>query len=871
MPGERLLLANIDVSIRALERSMNKAGIAVERSSGRMEKRWNRMSRNIERRSERMARDVRRAIVGIGLAVAGREVVSYGDAWADMTNKIAAASEVAGLQGRSLRELQMAAGDARQTLEPYVDLYARILRSSKGVADSEEEVARATQLAAKAFKAGGASVQEQAAGILQLGQALGSGFLQGDELRSIRENAPLVAKAIADAMDVSIGELKALGAEGKLTSDIVFQALLDGAEDIEAAFAVTIPRGTDAAVIAFDRLGLEIGTYLGETNAVTNASQVMANAINWAADNVDALASALIIGSAALAGWLGAQGAVAVANGLQATATGATAAAKAMALLRAAVAFVGGPWVLAFTAAATAVAALVVHLNNTRNPVEELDERLTDVRDRLEEIAERAGTSLEAIERGAEMAAGRVNDLDDAYQKLIASMRESGALARGQAINDATVALIEARQAAADARKKIRREEIRSGGLSGGFTKTDRIEKLERAIERANDAAESAQKTIDFLLTSTTNEDFKPAPTNRRGGGSGGSKAKGPTVSELERAFEIELARAQADRARLAMLQDAAEIEKRTAEYVKAGLDATEAKAKAEAEVINLRQAAIAQEAEDIAKQARDREQAAIAERNEQALRLAEIEKQNALELARLSGNRELIAQLEREAEIERRITEYLEAGVEAAEARRRATSDTDIAIEGRERQRFRDIFAGAAEEAFRTGNVGEAIRSVFAERASEGLRQALNNLADTIFDIFKDVFKIQGEGGGFGGLGDIVNAGIDFFGGKREHGGPVAPGRFYEVNEGGKPELLKTNGKTFLMPGAAGMVQPLSSPGGRGGVSVLSPLHFHGDVTKDSLPEVRRMLAERDERLLQSLPRMIDARVADGVSKGKY
>ena len=675
-----------------------------------------------------------------------------------------------------------------------------------------------------------------------------------------------------DAMDVSIGELKKLGAEGKLTSDIVFQALLDGADDIEAAFGVTIPRGTDAAVIAFDRLGLEIGTYLGETNSVTNASQVLANAINWAADNVDALANALIIGSAALAGWLGAQGAAAVATGLTATATGATAAAKAMALLRASVAFIGGPWVLAFTAAATAVAAIAVAVNNAQDPVEDLDERLVNVSETLEEIAERAGTSLDAIRSGAEKAAASVGSLDDAYDDLREKMRETGALARGQAINDATVALIEARQAIADADQAILDERVTAASFGFGIENEDKIAKLERIKERADRAAEDAQKTIDFLLRSTANADFKPEETNNRGGGSKSSKAKGPTVSELERAFEIELARAQADRSRLARLQDAAEIEKRTAGYVKAGLDAAEAKAKAEAEVINLRQAAIAQEAEDIAKQAREREQAATVERNEQALRLAEIEKQNALELARLSGNRELIAQLEREAEIERRITEYLEAGLEAAEARRRATGDTDIAIESRERQRFRDIFAGAAEQAFRTGNVGEAIRSVFAERASEGLRQALNNLADTIFDIFKDVFKIQGEGGGgFGGLGDIINAGIDFFGGKREHGGPVAPGRFYEVNEGGKPELLKTNGKTFLMPGAAGMVQPLSSPGGRGGVSVLSPLHFHGDVTKDSLPEVRRMLAERDERLLQSLPRMIDARVADGVSKGKY
>ena len=75
-------------------------------------------------------------------------------------------------------------------------------------------------------------------GAIQLGQALASGRLGGDELKSILEGLPLVAEKIAKGLGVSTGELKKMGAEGLLTADKVFGALLSGTEKIQADFAL---------------------------------------------------------------------------------------------------------------------------------------------------------------------------------------------------------------------------------------------------------------------------------------------------------------------------------------------------------------------------------------------------------------------------------------------------------------------------------------------------------------------------------------------------------------------------------------------------------------------------------------------------------
>lgn len=237
-------------------------------------------------------------IKGIGGIIAGalgtREIMRFADSWTVAGNKIAAAAQVSGIMAKSLGELSNAAIAARSDFDAYIEIYSRLLRQGNQVKGSMEEIATAADIVSKAFKAGGASALEQSSGIIQLGQAIGSGFLQGDELRSIREAAPLLAQAIADEMGVAIGGLKELGAQGKLTSDIIFRALLNGQGKIEAQFAVTESTIGDA----FNNLRTGFIRYVGDTNDAIGATRGLVSVMTVLGNNLDEIAKgALLIGA----------------------------------------------------------------------------------------------------------------------------------------------------------------------------------------------------------------------------------------------------------------------------------------------------------------------------------------------------------------------------------------------------------------------------------------------------------------------------------------------------------------------------------------------------------------------------------------------
>lgn len=227
-------------------------------------------------------------ILGIGVAV--NEIRQYADSWTLMSNKIAAASQSSGMQARSLSDLKKDADNARSSIVEYADLYARIMRNSKGVAKSEQEVADATNIVSKAFAVGGAAASEQAAGVLQLGQALGSGVLQGDELRSIRENAPVLAQAIADEFGTTISGLKNLGAQGQLTSDRVLNAILKARQQIEAQFAKT-SLTIEQSLTLVKNAATE---YVGTMDSLTGASRAVSGTIKLVADNFDFLGNTVL-------------------------------------------------------------------------------------------------------------------------------------------------------------------------------------------------------------------------------------------------------------------------------------------------------------------------------------------------------------------------------------------------------------------------------------------------------------------------------------------------------------------------------------------------------------------------------------------------
>lgn len=119
----------------------------------------------------------------------------------------------------------------------FSDQVIKIKQLTGDTFSSNGEALKFSELLSKSFKIAGTDAQQSSAALYQLTQALGSGALQGDEFRSIRENAPMLVDAIAKTMNVSKGELKKLGAEGKITADVIKTAVFNSSGEIETKFA----------------------------------------------------------------------------------------------------------------------------------------------------------------------------------------------------------------------------------------------------------------------------------------------------------------------------------------------------------------------------------------------------------------------------------------------------------------------------------------------------------------------------------------------------------------------------------------------------------------------------------------------------------
>lgn len=145
--------------------------------------------------------------------------------------------------------------DGTQTTTEIMDkVYAAAQRSRGGYVEMADSVAKLNMLAKdafssndeaimfveqlnKQFKISGASVQESTAAMYQLTQAMASGKLQGDEFRSIMENAPMLAQSIAQEMGMTVGQLREMSSQGLITADVIKNALLNSAEETNAKFA----------------------------------------------------------------------------------------------------------------------------------------------------------------------------------------------------------------------------------------------------------------------------------------------------------------------------------------------------------------------------------------------------------------------------------------------------------------------------------------------------------------------------------------------------------------------------------------------------------------------------------------------------------
>lgn len=139
-------------------------------------------------------------------------------------------------QAELQEKIYAAATRSRGVYTDMADAVAKLGLTASESFKSNDELIAFTELIQKSFKVGGASAAEQSSALLQLTQAMGAGKLQGDEFRSITENAPMIADAIAKYVGVSKGELKELSSEGAITADIIKNAMFNASNEINAQF-----------------------------------------------------------------------------------------------------------------------------------------------------------------------------------------------------------------------------------------------------------------------------------------------------------------------------------------------------------------------------------------------------------------------------------------------------------------------------------------------------------------------------------------------------------------------------------------------------------------------------------------------------------
>jgi len=164
-------------------------------------RRASRLTRELSDKMERSFAGVRRAVLslegalgGIGLALGTREVIRTADEYRNLEGRLKLVTESSEELARVQKELFDLAQESRSEYAATVDLYARLARSTEHLGVSQEELLQVTEAVNKAIIVAGGTAQEASAGVIQFAQGLASGRLQGDELRSVLENMPRLAK-----------------------------------------------------------------------------------------------------------------------------------------------------------------------------------------------------------------------------------------------------------------------------------------------------------------------------------------------------------------------------------------------------------------------------------------------------------------------------------------------------------------------------------------------------------------------------------------------------------------------------------------------------------------------------------------------------
>ncbi|PIT52313.1 hypothetical protein BHC44_08780 [Snodgrassella alvi] len=226
------------------------------------------------------------AMLGIGSM---KQLSGMADEWTTVNNrlKLVIDSTTQLMQVRS--QLMASANNTGQSLSTVAELYNKLATSQNQTGISGSKLLKLTDTINKAMVIGGGSAESQAAALVQLSQAFASGTLRGEELNSVLEQAPGLAQTLAKGLGTTVGQLRALAASGKLTSEAVANAILKQSAAVDAQFGKmdkTIGQATTT-------LKNKVMSFVGALNETTGASQKAGAVLEWLGSHLGLVAAAV--------------------------------------------------------------------------------------------------------------------------------------------------------------------------------------------------------------------------------------------------------------------------------------------------------------------------------------------------------------------------------------------------------------------------------------------------------------------------------------------------------------------------------------------------------------------------------------------------
>ncbi|HDL8438819.1 TPA: tape measure protein [Yersinia enterocolitica] len=262
-----------------------------------MEGKFDATAKSVDR-AEKSMFSLSRVATSLATALSVQQIAQYGNAWVTVSNKlvnaIRANEDLLTVTNRVFDISQ----DTRAGLEATATLYGRLERATRSAGTSTADLAKLTTTINKGLVVSGATAEEASSTMIQLSQALASGVLRGEEFNSISENGSRLAVALADSLGVTVGQLRAMAAEGKLTTDVVVNGLLKQSDAIAKEFGNTVLTMGQAFTVATNN----ITKFIGESSSVNTALNIFNQGVITLSENLGTIANVIGVVSTIIGG-----------------------------------------------------------------------------------------------------------------------------------------------------------------------------------------------------------------------------------------------------------------------------------------------------------------------------------------------------------------------------------------------------------------------------------------------------------------------------------------------------------------------------------------------------------------------------------------